>query len=358
KDVSLIELYPGETVHYIDIISRDVYLPLLCCNLIVSDVEKDRFLDLFHRLLNQTAATHTIQAESVVLPLPAFNILAHISQQEPERQQSILSILENTLTNWSKQIKQLLQEELKPLFYGREQNSIKDQVQLWTSRINKLNNLIVQLDSPFVQDVLKNLARNRSPYLSSFMDIKLEISRSVTHAERNLSFVSTLSPWIFQINNSNNLNEILLHLPSLMHTLFLIWQHSHYYHQKDKFSQLLEVVSSEIVLRSKQIIANSISSKSTNTSMSLKDALSICAMFRGTYLDYKEKADGLNSKYMIPEKKIDPSRMVIWHVNPYGENDPNKDISSSNDPYAVLRKSSPWPPRNAKCFQSLNALIE
>ncbi|CAF3307989.1 unnamed protein product, partial [Rotaria sp. Silwood2] len=105
KDVSLIELYPGETVHYIDIISRDVYLPLLCCNLIVSDVEKDRFLDLFHRLLNQTAATHTIQAESVVLPLPAFNILAHISQQEPERQQSILSILENTLTNWSKQIK-------------------------------------------------------------------------------------------------------------------------------------------------------------------------------------------------------------------------------------------------------------
>ncbi|CAF5004572.1 unnamed protein product, partial [Rotaria sp. Silwood1] len=32
KDVSLIELYPGETVHYIDIISRDVYLPLLCCN--------------------------------------------------------------------------------------------------------------------------------------------------------------------------------------------------------------------------------------------------------------------------------------------------------------------------------------
>lgn len=88
-----------------DIISRDVYLPLLCCNTLVSDMEKDRFLDLFHRLLNQTAATHTFQAESVVLPLPAFNILAHIAQQQPERQQAILAILENTLTNWSKQIK-------------------------------------------------------------------------------------------------------------------------------------------------------------------------------------------------------------------------------------------------------------
>ncbi len=105
KDVAVIELYRNETVHYMDIISRDVYLPLLSCNLFVSDLEKDRFLDLFHRLLNQTAATHTFQTESVVLPLPAFNILAHIAQQEPDRQQSILSILENTLTNWSRQIK-------------------------------------------------------------------------------------------------------------------------------------------------------------------------------------------------------------------------------------------------------------
>lgn len=121
---------------------------------------------------------------------------------------------------------QLLQEELKPSFYNREQNSIKDQVQLWTSRINKLNNLLVQLDSPFVQDVLKNLARNRSPYLAAFLEIKIEITRAVTNAEKNLSFVSTLSPWIFQINNNDHLNEILSYLPSLMHTLFLIWQHS------------------------------------------------------------------------------------------------------------------------------------
>lgn len=41
--------------------------------------------------------------------------------------------------------------------------------------------------------------------------------------------------------------------------------------------------------------------------MSLKDALSICAMFRGTYLDYREKANALNAKYMLPEKKYERS---------------------------------------------------
>jgi len=35
-----------------------------------------------------------------------------------------------------------------------------------------------------------------------------------------------------------------------------------YYHQKDKFSQLLEVVSNEIVHRSKQIVTKDISSQS------------------------------------------------------------------------------------------------
>ena len=51
-------------------------------------------------------------------------------------------------------------------------------------------------------------------------------SKAVTHAERNLSFVSTLQPWAYQINNSNDVNEIFALLPSLMHTLFLVWQHS------------------------------------------------------------------------------------------------------------------------------------
>ena len=46
--------------------------------------------------------------------------------------------------------------------------------------------------------------------------------------------------------------------------------------------------------------------------MGLKDALSICAMFRGTYLDYKEKGDALNRKYMIPEKKYEEQFNCLW----------------------------------------------
>jgi hypothetical protein len=47
--------------------------------------------------------------------------------------------------------------------------------------------------------------------------------------------------------------------------LFLIhFSRFSYYHQKDKFSQLLEVLSSEIVTRAKQIIATDISAQTNN----------------------------------------------------------------------------------------------
>jgi hypothetical protein len=117
--VSLTELHPRETVHHLDMITRDVYLPLLSCHCTLADGEKDRFLDVFHRLLNQTAATHTLHAQSVILPLPAFPILAHIAQDEPRRQQTILSVLENTVSNWSKQVKVSARHERPPTHDAR-----------------------------------------------------------------------------------------------------------------------------------------------------------------------------------------------------------------------------------------------
>lgn len=83
-------------------------------------------------------------------------------------------MLETTIINWQKQIKSLLKQEpeiikIKTDFYT------KDEIQLWTTRINKLNNLMVQLDAAYVKDILMNLENNNSAYAQSFMNIKNEI---------------------------------------------------------------------------------------------------------------------------------------------------------------------------------------
>jgi hypothetical protein len=51
---------------------------------------------------------------------------------------------------------------------------------------------------------------------------------------------------------------------SITYLSFSLFISNSYYHQKDKFSQLLEVLSSEIATRAKQIITTDISSESDN----------------------------------------------------------------------------------------------
>jgi dynein heavy chain len=105
--------------------------------------------------------------------LPAFSILATAASNQ-HRRPAVLHVLETTIISWQKQIKNLLKQEpevarMKNIFYTKEE------IQLWTTRINKLNNLKVQLDAAYVKDILMNLENNNSVYVQSFTNIKDEI---------------------------------------------------------------------------------------------------------------------------------------------------------------------------------------
>ena len=110
------------------------------------------------------------------MPLPALNLLA-TAANNPTRRLTVLHILETTIISWQKQIKNALKQQpdlnnIKSNFFT------KDEIQLWTSCINKLNNLIVQLDAPHVVDILTNLENNNSAYIQPFNSIRNDI-RSV-----------------------------------------------------------------------------------------------------------------------------------------------------------------------------------
>ncbi len=77
-------------------------------------------------------------------------------------------------------------------------------------------------------------------------------------------------------------------------------------------------------------------------------------MFRGTYLDFKEKADALNSKYHKLDKKIDFDEKLIWWI----QSNTDRPNTSDLDEFAVMRQTSPWPKRNHACFLHLNVFME
>ena len=236
---------------HMDLMTREIFMPLLC----VED-NSDKLMDLMHRIMSQVAIAQSHIEDSVSLPIPALNVLA-LAASNPNRRLSVLHILETTLINWQKLIKTTLKQQ--PEISNSNSNFYtKDEIQLWTTCINKLNNLLVQLDAPHVKDILINLENNNSAYLQPFNSIRSEIKLAIKSAEINLRYISTLTPWVHKIKVANLVNESQYLFTGLFHTLLLIWQHSKYYHMKEKFAHMLSFLSNEIVFMSKNVVGDNI----------------------------------------------------------------------------------------------------
>ena len=69
-----------------------------------------------------------------------------------------------------------------------------------------------------------------------------------------------------------------------------------YYHQKDKFHNILRLISNEVVHRAEAMVGEDVLREPLQSYSKLKEALRVCAAFRGTYLDYKDKADVVNER--------------------------------------------------------------
>lgn len=206
-----------------DLMTREVFMPLLCAD--TNNFEQsDKLMDIMHRIITQIAVAQSQIEDSVTLPLPALGVLASAANN-PSRRLTVLHILETTLINWQKQIKNVLKQQPEivttmPTFFT------KDEIHVWTTCINKLNNLIVQFDAPHVKDILMNLENNNSVYIQSFSGIRNDIRMSINGAEINLRYISTLTSWIHRIKSPNLLENAQYLFNGLFHTVLLIWQHS------------------------------------------------------------------------------------------------------------------------------------
>lgn len=173
---------------HMDLMTREVFMPLLCSSSPPTDSptvqsnesasssstqSADKLMDIMHRIISQIAIAQSQIGDSVNLPMPSLGLLA-TAASSPTRRLAVLHILETTLISWQKQIRNAVKQQpeisnVKSSFFTR------DEIQLWTSYINKLNNLMVQLDAPHVKDILHNLENNKSAYIQPFYSIKSEI---------------------------------------------------------------------------------------------------------------------------------------------------------------------------------------
>lgn len=156
---------------HMDLMTREVFMPLLCAENL--NENSDKLMDIMHRIISQIAVAQSQISDSVNLPMPSLTLLA-TAASNPNRRLAVLHILETTLINWQKLIRNAIKQQ--PEISNIKSNFFtKDEIQLWTSYINKLNNLMVQMDAPHVKDIMLNLENNNSAYIQPFYTIKNDI---------------------------------------------------------------------------------------------------------------------------------------------------------------------------------------
>ncbi|KAI0240669.1 Dynein beta chain, flagellar outer arm [Lamellibrachia satsuma] len=359
----------------LDQLTRDVYLPLLCINdssTPMFGLHPDKLMDVLHRLMAYVTTTQGHSKGDVTLPLPSIEVLAEAASS-PNRRGSVLHVLETTVIGWIKQIKGILKQDPiadLAVLAGKYPGPL-DEIYFWTSHLEKLHSVNSQLSSAIAVDILNNLQSADSAYAYSFQNVRKDISKAVLDTQENLMYLSTMQRWFESLHSCLEPQLILQLFPPLMHTLRLVWSNSKYYHQDVNFHHLLRLISNEVVHRAEAMVGADVLREPLESYSKLKDALRVCAAFRGTYLDYRVKADVINKKNRQDhaEKMITRPHgsFTLFHTKMYGPLAYTPcyglDARAAIEDEEQIReeelwKDSPWPPRNAPAFQLLNSFME
>ncbi|KAK2144653.1 hypothetical protein LSH36_739g00037 [Paralvinella palmiformis] len=105
-----------------------------------------------------------------------------------------------------------------------------------------------------------------------------------------------MSPLFYKLHQCIDPKDMVKLFAPLIHTMLLVWTHSKYYHQIDKYQNLLRLISNEVVHRAEAMVGEDVLHEPLDSYTKLKEALRVCAAFRGTYLDYRDKALDINEK--------------------------------------------------------------
>ncbi|KAM4702001.1 uncharacterized protein O3C94_002925 [Discoglossus pictus] len=353
---------------YIDMVLHQVYLPLLCNDNMMAgkDLSTDKIIDILHRFTGNLEVMAGHAEGSIVLPIPSLEILRNPALSN--KRGFAIHILETTVIGWIRQIKVVLKHDpLTELKMHGPKAGIYHERDMWKSHIYNLQSISSQLSSAEAREIVTNLEQVKSTYGHSITAVTRDVNKALLQAEENVSFLKTLLQWYDQLKTAKSAAERQNKFLPLLHSLYLVWTHSRYYHQSKVFLNLLKLMSNGLIDIAGSLLGNNILETPQAYNL-LKEALKICATFRGTYLDVKVKADEMNSK----KNAENASQMfmkppdTLWRVKMYGPLAPKfsdkdwmfaKDTKHKDEEQEVW-VDSPWPQHNASCFQNMNMFME
>lgn len=295
---------------------RHVYLPLVSASCLATGAgqEGKKFLDTYQRMLASVEATDGYVRGQTLLPLPPDAILSCIgggtrsargtgmqrkaSQKQLQGSRDRMHVLETSVVTWTRLIKAVLKTDTADVVDKLEQPGPLAEVAAQATHADNLASVLEQLQGSSIRNILAELGLLGSTYATAFAAVEKEVAAAAERAESNKRFANTLRPFFARLSDPRaGTDDIIASFGPMLATLLLVWQHSPHYHRPRRFTSVLGLVCDEAVAQAtSRVTTPGISADPLRLQEELREALRLCAALRGTYLDFKAKADVINDK--------------------------------------------------------------
>eukprot|EP00912_Choanoflagellata_sp_UC4_P001366 UC4_evm2s846 len=368
----------------ISFLCYDVYYPLLSSTRFqkhFNEVDPQKILGHFHRLLEGIQVTVGHLEGNAVLPLPPENHAASISafakppgsagnvliSHSPTSQNShririksgksknsrqgsgkgsklkdLIHVYESAVVSWMKLIKNTLKMEQRT--HDNQDPSLTyiplvlKECEAYKIHMQRLNAISKQLQKPGVRKVISMLESAHSTYVSSFKELEITLKKSVEATEEISFYLNVLEPCFKEIFVMRVVDKPHA-VAKMFHLLFLAWKSSNILRDNNRLVRLIKIIVEDTVQLAKSLIDKAtLVSFSDGLPSQLKRALKVCAIVRGSYQN-----GAINAKNEIKKmKELEESSFSF-----------RKHKASVSKGHTVE-----WPSRNHHIFDELNSFAD
>ncbi|KAI9141400.1 dynein heavy chain and region D6 of dynein motor-domain-containing protein [Paraphysoderma sedebokerense] len=269
----------GDVLDNLLVVMHSIYMPIFLDNHRWPEVVKKDFANQLQKFMaNVTDAVFRLKGQTVLYaPTEELSDVQAIVNLKDFVQRS-----ESLLFHWICQIKEVMNNQLD--FDHLESTGPLEEIQFWGQRFQDLFGIVEQLNRPDVKQLIEILGAAKSSYLDQFSQLSSLIEQALNQAQDNLKFLSILSTPCQQLAEAD-LKVVPTILPTLLYYIRFIWAHSRFYNTKERLTNLLRKVSSEIMKRCcSKISLDEIFNGNVQLSMlCLQDSIDCCEAWKAIY---------------------------------------------------------------------------
>ncbi|XP_051465193.1 dynein axonemal heavy chain 5-like [Apus apus] len=173
------------------------------------------------------------------------------------RNTEVTEKLEEVVTIWIKQIRQVLVESEQ---IRREADDVGPSAELeyWKARMSLFNSLLDEIKSSRVKKIISILQAARSKSLKQWKELDGNITIAANEAKDNVRYLYTLDKYFGLLAKASPVT-MMEHVPSLMNTICLIYCTSAYYNTSERMTSLLLKITNQMINTCKTYLCEGVS---------------------------------------------------------------------------------------------------